>query len=151
MKVKSKEVRKLVFTELDRLDPVTVIIDDIASGQGSITICCFGKAWTSYWGAMGNGDVTDFFLDSDEHYLAKNLSSVDASVIDYDSISEKISQEVDVTTLMLHVTEVIEAYGDDWPDCLPTKKNHEYQYLCRIIKAVQQGLATVHEGRTQPG
>lgn len=32
-------------------------------------------------------------------------------------------------------------FGDEWWYRLPTKPNPDYQYLCRIIRAVQEGLA----------
>jgi hypothetical protein len=52
------------------LDPIRVIVENFGeSNQGMITITCYGKAWTAYWGAMGNRSVHDFFLSCDAPYL----------------------------------------------------------------------------------
>ncbi|MEN6379120.1 MAG: hypothetical protein ABFD15_06035 [Methanofastidiosum sp.] len=33
-----------------------------------------------------------------------------------------------------------EIFGDEWYDCLPTKPNPDYQYLCRILDVVREVL-----------
>lgn len=38
-----------------------------------------------------------------------------------------------------------EVFGDEWWYQLPTKPNSDYQYLCRIITAVQQALQPAKE------
>jgi hypothetical protein len=142
VKASTSTIQKITLTEIDRLDPITVLIDDMAVGRGSITICCFGKAWTAYWGAMGDSRIVDFFLNSDVQYIAKNLSSAPFTEIDYGAISKAIDIDVDVTTLMMHVKEIQNVYGLDWHHCLPERPTSDYTYLCRIIEAVQEGLAT---------
>lgn len=57
-----------------RLDPIRVTLDDIEPGRGRITIECYGRAWASYWGAMGDQGIAQFFASCDNHYLIKNLS-----------------------------------------------------------------------------
>ena len=51
------------------LDPIRVITEDIGPGQGSIAVTCYGRAWTTYWGGMGNKNVVAFFKTCDTHYL----------------------------------------------------------------------------------
>ena len=34
-------------------------------------------------------------------------------------------------------------FGDEWYDCLPTKPNPNYQYLCRILDVVREALKEV--------
>lgn len=31
-------------------------------------------------------------------------------------------------------------FGDDWYECVPEKPHHQYEYLCRIVKTVQDAL-----------
>lgn len=31
-------------------------------------------------------------------------------------------------------------FGDDWYECVPEKPHHQYEYLCRIVKTVQEAL-----------
>lgn len=57
-----------------RLDPIRVTLDDIEPGRGRITIECYGRAWASYWGAMGDQGIAQFFASCDNHYLIKNLA-----------------------------------------------------------------------------
>ncbi len=146
MKITKKTVEKLILTDLENLDPVIVMLDDMKPGIGSITICCFGKAWTAYWGAMGEQRIAEFFTSSNVSYLADRMTTVSSSDIDYEAISEKIGQCVDVTTALTYSDELVEAYGPDWHHDLPTCPNPDYQYLCRIIRAVQAGLTVDHDG-----
>jgi hypothetical protein len=84
MKVEQSKVTKLKLTDLDRLDPITIFLEDFEPRKGKITIECFGKSWSSYWGGMGDRTIAQFFIDCDNHYLAKNLSSISSTVDDYE-------------------------------------------------------------------
>jgi len=56
------------------LDPITVYVNDAEPGRGGIIVCCFGLAWSCFWGAMGGGStVRQFLATSDEHYVANCL------------------------------------------------------------------------------
>jgi hypothetical protein len=57
------------------LDPIRVTLDDIEPGKGRINIECWGKAWASYWGGMGEKTISQFFASCDNGYLIQNLSS----------------------------------------------------------------------------
>lgn len=53
-----------------RLDPIRVVLEDFAgSGQGMMTVTCYGRAWTAYWGGMGEPGVMRFVLSCDVPYL----------------------------------------------------------------------------------
>lgn len=56
------------------LDPVTAFIEDFGNGRGAITLKCYGRAWTAYWGAMGNQRTREFVRSCDAQYLAGCLS-----------------------------------------------------------------------------
>lgn len=56
------------------LDPITVFLRDKSPRKGSITITCFGQAWTAYWGAMGCNHVREFVLSCGDDYVANSLS-----------------------------------------------------------------------------
>lgn len=140
MEIEKRQVTRLVLTELDRLDPVGVVTEDFGESQGMITITCYGEAWTAYWGAMGPETIAEFFCSADEHYLAKNLSSIEARVTDYDKLSDLLGECVERETLILHHERLAEIIGCDWYSDLPQMANHKYTYLCRIIRAVQEGL-----------
>jgi len=73
MKIETKTITKITLMDLDGLDPVTVILDDVGAGRGSIIITCYGKAWTAYWGGMGKDTIAEFVCSCDEHYIANKL------------------------------------------------------------------------------
>jgi len=51
------------------LDPITVYLRDYAPGRGTITITCYGCAWTTGWGAMGANTVAQFVMTGHVEYL----------------------------------------------------------------------------------
>ena len=57
------------------LDPIRVTLDDIEPGKGRINIECWGRAWASYWGGMGNQTIAQFFVGCHNEYLIGNLTS----------------------------------------------------------------------------
>jgi hypothetical protein len=151
MKINITQVTKLSLTELDRLDPVTVIVEDFSEGKGQITISCYGKAWTSYWGGIGKRSVSEFFCSCDEHYIAKNLSDIDSEIYDIDAIRSQAGDrgiEVYRDDPWNDYEFLSQMYGSDpydWHHDIPKRTNPDYQYLCRIIKAVQEGLKNYND------
>ena len=83
--VKRLKITDLINSEY-KLDPVTVFLEDYEPGKGKITIECYGKSWSAYWGGMSGDDVATFFCRCDQHYLAKNLSSISSSIPDYSAL-----------------------------------------------------------------
>jgi len=146
MDIENINITKLRLTNIERLDPIDVYPENFGKGQGQITITCYGKAWTAYWGGMGDQDINEFFCSCDEHYIAKNLSDIKAEVYDI----EKIREDAEKKGVECYRDDPWNDYeflnamygGDmmDWHDSLPKESNHEYEYLCRIIKAVQSAL-----------
>lgn len=50
LQVERSTVTKLVITGAQNLDPITVFLEDLAPCKGKITVSCWGKCWTAYWG-----------------------------------------------------------------------------------------------------
>lgn len=75
MKQSPIAVKAFEITDAHALDPVRVIVQDIAPGQGRIIIECFGQAWAGYWGAMGDRDVLRFFASCEPQYLANSMAT----------------------------------------------------------------------------
>lgn len=55
------------------LDPISVIFQDFEIGKGKVFIECCGRAWSAYWGAMGDSTIRQFFMLCGEYYLANCL------------------------------------------------------------------------------
>lgn len=166
MKVETTTITKVRITGTPALDPIDVYLEDRGPSQGQITITCYGKSWAAYWGGMGGDTIAEFFCRCDEHYLAGKLSSTPSEVFDPEGLAAKARSEIiqrrrwtelsredarrlyeaadqidgiddprDAPENLMH-----EIFGDDWWLGLPSKPNPDYQYLCRIIKAVQSAL-----------
>jgi hypothetical protein len=73
MIVNQSTVTRLEITELQKLDPIRVYIEDYEPGKGRITISCYDGAWVGYWGGMGKRTLSQFFTCCDAEYLAGNL------------------------------------------------------------------------------
>jgi len=55
------------------LDAIRVVTEDFSEGQGSMTITCYGRAWTAWWGGMGKENVQTFVRTCDTPYLVNCL------------------------------------------------------------------------------
>ncbi|WP_296935981.1 hypothetical protein [uncultured Marinobacter sp.] len=173
MKVELSTVQKLNLTELmgepHKLDPVSVILENFEPGKGKIIIECYGQSWSAYWGGMGAKDIATFFCRCDEHYIAGKLSSIRGGIDDYEALASKAQSEVcqmrrdqeinqqearelfDAAGRLSNAESahdlddkaMIEIFGPEWWYAIPEKPNPDYQYLCRIIRAVQAGIKKV--------
>lgn len=85
MKVEKIDVLSFVLTDLKRLDPVRVMIENYEPGKGRITITCFGKAWTGAWFAMGGDTVQEFIKRVSNDYLIGCLDSQLCKTVDDDN------------------------------------------------------------------
>lgn len=111
MKIEKSKIEKLKITEAKNLDPVSVYLEDFEPGKGKIIIECYGKSWSSYWGAMSGRTISEFFFDANNDYLACKLANGIQSRV-YESPDDEIGEP-----------------------------NHHYEYLCRIIDAVREALS----------
>lgn len=175
MKIKTSAVTKLKLSDLKGLDPVTVFAEDLGPNQGKILIECYGQSWSAYWGGMGCKSVAQFFCSCSADYLAERFGFRNAYATDFENLQDNLKKHViqlrktqetskhqarhywdDITTLvdqhslesnddLLHTI-----IGDEWWHGIPEHctNEHEYNYLCRIINAVQHALKTTSE--TQP-
>lgn len=75
-----RAVRVLRLSELDRLDPVTVFLEDRGNGRGLLVISCYGKAWSAYWGAMGS-PLRQFVASVSPDYLLDRLDSSELTTL----------------------------------------------------------------------
>lgn len=66
-------VKAFVIYEGPRLDPVTVILQDYGVGAGRLIVECYGEAWSTYWGGMGNKRIDGFIRTCSTDYIANRL------------------------------------------------------------------------------
>lgn len=175
MKIEQSQVTKLLLTELDRLDPVTVLLEDYGDNRGKVIIECYGKSWSTYWGSMG-GTLTWFIQAMDSGYIANCLDrGGDHTLPDFEGFEEKAKKQVlsdrrnrvtrkDETRRKWEEIEfyfpqdihsahayrgslLVDLFGDDWWHAIPTKINPDYAYLLRIVDAVKEGVALYAKGK----
>lgn len=145
MKIETKQIETLIISEVKNLDPVTVNLDDKGEGAGKITIECYGKSWSSYWGSMGT-DLKSFVISCDNHYLIRNFAPcMEAEVTDIDQVqkdadAKDVSFHGDINDESNLYDIYAEGDGYGWQYEVPKTKNHEYEYLERILDAVKQAM-----------
>ena len=62
--------RAAIIRDAPSLDPIMVILRDVAPGQVQVVITCYGDAWTAYWGATGDRNALDMLRTCDLDYLS---------------------------------------------------------------------------------
>ncbi len=68
MKVTKSLVESILVEDIPRLDPVTILVNNLGEGKAEVTIKCYDKSWTASWGSMG-GSVEEFFSRTNVDYL----------------------------------------------------------------------------------
>lgn len=173
LKVTTSSATKLFIEGADSLDPITVFLEDFEPRRGKITVSCWGKSWTAYWGGMWDGlTVGQFFTKLNASYIIgyfdSQLSSTQFSAENLVKLVEgeilKRRREGDISEEDArdwfddagdlaeapsidwlhggHSELMTNVLGDEWWYRLDgaTEPNSDYEYLCRIIAAVQQTL-----------
>ncbi|WP_097570952.1 hypothetical protein [Escherichia coli] len=85
MKIEKMDVLAFTISEVERLDPVRVMIENYEPGKGRITLTCFGKAWTGAWFAMGGDTVQEFIKRVSNEYLIGYFDQQLESTVDDDN------------------------------------------------------------------
>lgn len=161
MKVEKAIVEKLVITDVPNLDTVEAVVEHFPGYQGKLTVSCFGRSWTAFWGNMGCS-VTDFISSVSSDYiincLSRGISTTSPDLIkdhefiistletgilngdvDEDSASPALDHlrtcggRYDRNDLPPDIEGLLmEPWHLDWP----TKPNEHYLYLERIVNVV---------------
>ncbi|EKJ7349181.1 TPA: hypothetical protein ACTLRO_000109 [Klebsiella pneumoniae] len=85
MKVEKSDVLAFTISDVERLDPVRVVIENYEPGKGRITVTCFGKAWTGAWFAMGEDNAQEFIKRVSNDYLIGYFDPQLQSTVDDDN------------------------------------------------------------------
>lgn len=148
MKINEETVTKLQISDVKSLDLINVFLDDLGPGQGRIIIECFGKAWTSYWGGMGEDrTIAVFFCDCDNDYIIRKMLK-ETHQTDFDKITEMAMEKgfdicaINDVELAMSASDMSECFGGDWYMDLPRCHTSDYVYFSRIIDAVKEALIT---------
>lgn len=166
MKVASSLVKKLRITDIENLDPVTVIAEDFGPGSGKIIIECFGESWSHFWSCMGDEYTLEtFFCKASDDYIAGKLCRGSTDEPDWGALPELIKKSVltlrkdcelskddareyydnaryvtDEFSVHTYQELICATLGGDWMFRIPNKATREYTYLMRIIPVVKQAF-----------
>ena len=170
MQIETMDVQAFTITDVERLDPVRVMIENYEPGKGRITITCFGKAWTGAWFAMGGDTVQQFIKRVSNDYLIGYFAPQMSSEVDDDNDANtkfvkseiiklrrqgeltkheawemwdaaEMADDVKSECCSSGVSPLRNLLGDDpWYAKWPSVPNHEYKYLERITNAVREAL-----------
>lgn len=162
MKIESIIVKTLRITEIERLDPITLSIDD---ANGKLTVEVYGKSWSASWGSAQRTSVSSFFLSCDNGYLVNCLDrGISSTITDFDEIPNYLKRLVfkGRREYDFDAKEAREMYDSlqnvsfenheqlyhfrlsaisDWQYDLPTMINPDYNYLDRIVTAIKTAFA----------
>lgn len=176
MKIAESTVKKLRITEVDNLDPLTVIAENFGPGSGKIIIECYGESWSHFWSHMGEHYTLEtFFCKASDDYIAGKLCRGREDETDWDGIPDRIRKEVvkmrrsgelskydarqiynDASSIdhevAVHFNGDIMStvFGDDWMCCIPDRPTREYKYLCKIIPVVKQAFIELQPKAEHP-
>lgn len=67
-------VTRHYIEDVPGLDPITVFLEDFQPGVGRLTVVCYGKSWTAFWGGMGDCDLRGFMREVNDDYVTDKLS-----------------------------------------------------------------------------
>lgn len=145
MKIINSSVSKILGTELENLDPVSIYLEewvkkvdtDKEFNQGKVIITCYDRCYSAFFGSMGI-PLKEFILSTDNGYLCNKLTTLDNYVNDYDQISKDCGESVDEHSINFQHKLLEEAYGNEWfIHGLPQTNNPEVKIVCRILDAVR--------------
>ncbi|WP_428383558.1 hypothetical protein [Nevskia ramosa] len=74
MKVTAEKIEVLTIKDADRLDPITVIVQQGRERSGRLIIECWGLSWATYFGSLPEGmSLGRFVVNADADYIANRL------------------------------------------------------------------------------
>ena len=73
MRIQTLNVEAIEITDAPNLDTIQVFWTNFEPNRGSVTICCYGSAWTAYFGGMGSPSIQEFFAGAPTDYLVIKL------------------------------------------------------------------------------
>lgn len=67
--------KTVTIFDVKGLDPITVTLLDHGQGRGNFIVECYGTAWATFWGAMGEGNtLSSFILKCNTDYIVNRLA-----------------------------------------------------------------------------
>jgi GAF domain-containing protein len=166
MKIEASQVRKLVISEVARLDPITVFLEEMPVFRGKMIVECYGQSWSAYWGNMGT-TLRLFIQQASADYITGCLArpGMRRDIYDPDGLQSQLKKEVLRLRRVHYLTHLearemwdeiegmdfehpfhirskllVELLGDDWHCALPEKINPDWAYLLRIVEAIKQAM-----------
>lgn len=95
MNIEETLIKRFRVTDVENLDPVTIMLEDFEPGKGKIVIECWGRSWSSFWPAMGGRTISEFFTSCNDDYLIRNLApQTKTHEPDFEQFNKEIKQKI---------------------------------------------------------
>lgn len=95
MHIETALIKRIRITEVENLDPITVIVEDFSPGKGKIVIECWGRSWAATWTAMGNRTISQFFTETNNSYLVNCLEpGIKTYEPDFEQYNKEVKQKI---------------------------------------------------------
>lgn len=167
MLIQTKMVTQIIVsgarTDKQGFLPITLMLEDVGSNAGKISITHDGETWNGYWGSMGCNSIAQFFVNETASYLSGNLGAPTYGEYDLKATRKhalevlkerKVLREIDHATRMRLQKAVsggmrdpmaehelmTEVFGPDWPQFCKQKPTDRYLHFMELIKVVQVAL-----------
>jgi hypothetical protein len=73
VRIEPQTVKAFRIYDAPKLDPISVVMQDLGAGVGRLFIECYGDAWSGYWGATGERNIEQFVLGCSADYIAGKM------------------------------------------------------------------------------
>jgi hypothetical protein len=172
MKITFSTVEKLTVSGVPGFDAIALMIEPNSSTSGKVTITQFNKAWSYYWSHAGT-NIKQFLIECSAEYLIGKFSPYlkpEIQDTDEEALKRVLKKEIirqrreimlnanrarelwsDATMISLYEREKLfyEVFGDEYWYHHPTKTNHEYFHMEKMIHVIQSALIETEKKATQ--
>lgn len=69
MKIENSLIQKILISEVQGLDPITVYLEQLGERQGKITVEYAGKSWSTFFSGCGDSGIASFVSKLSSEYL----------------------------------------------------------------------------------
>jgi len=73
MRTEQASVEALTVFQAPALDPILIVLQDFGGGRGRLLLECYGLAWSTWFGAYGDGTLKGFITSCGADYLANRM------------------------------------------------------------------------------
>jgi hypothetical protein len=163
MKITKTHIIKLLVEDVEGLDgAIKIVLDSTGVKRGLATVRYENYEWSSFWNAMPQESIVEFFAKASCDYLVDNMSHLQSHKNDYVSLKKKALAELlkrrrkhELSTADArehykclrsmqspeHCAESLRvALEGEWWHFVETMPNPAYQFVEKVMSAAQSAV-----------